>query len=299
MKNLLFFTLICSSSLWAQDNSVAHDSLRRLSEIDAAIAALGDIACVENHDHSQDEDQNETQEGFPRVTARLENICERTQARDGYGEKTGFDCSGQDPLQLAAGFQFKSKDSHPHFKDVNPYGTISKPYRQIEVRSMDHALNETYLYLADISNGPDSHDVKSKMFLLPRKSPPTVLDQGSKVELTLSTGEKVTFEKSTGAIVGGALKESPPDFNLDRFKRKPPQVDYAGSGISIRLSHRYEDPTQASPTADVVQGSRSCKLPREKIFNASGKLITTSDASLVKAINSSCPAKAGQKPFSF
>lgn len=297
MKLLPILPLLFTSSLWAQSYEATHQSVMRLSEIDAIIREAGTVGCNEDHDHSLHEPDTET--GFPRVHARLANICEKTISRDGYDEKSGFDCSGKDPMEVPAGFKLRSKDTHPLFKDVNPYGTISKPYRLIEVRSMDHALNETYLYLADISNGPDSHDVKSKMFLLPRKSPPTVSDQGSKVELTLSTGEKVMIEKSTGAIVGGALKESAPDFNADRFKRKPPQVDYSGSGISIRLNHRFEDPTQKSPVADIAQGTRSCKLAREKIFDVNGKLMTSSDEALVKVINSNCPAKAGQKPFSF
>ena len=300
-----------TAQLVPAENGASVEVARSVSKIEHALSEAGKIDCNLEHDHGLDqvrqvaqienddvEDEMVFSEGFPRITSGLEVACTSTRSIDGYKERSVFDCTDRDAGMLPGGFSFLSNDKHPHFQNLNPYGSLSKPYRQIDIQSNNHALNETFLYLHDISQGPDSHDVKSMMFLLPRKSPPSVTTSETEVQITLSTGEKVTFDRATSAIISGALKEGPPDFNLDRFKRKPANVNYAGAGISIRLSHRFETPTMAAETADVVQGTRSCKIPRGQLFDASGKLMTDSDRGMLDVINSKCPAKAGQKPFS-
>lgn len=315
MKFLFYSWLILfshnsySQSLSSLDKSIAEINSEKLDELaplkevaelvphfEEVVSEAGQVDCNLEHDHSLD--SQSVGEGFPRITSGLEVSCTASRSLDGYRERSVFNCTDREAEKLPGGFTFMSNDQHPHFQNVNPYGTMTKPLRQIDVQSNNHALNETFLYLHDMSQGPDSHDVKSMMFILPRKSPPSVTTLGNEVHLTLSTGEKVIFDKVSSAIVGGALKEGPPDFNLDRFKRKPANVQYTGSGISIRLNHRFETPTVAAESADVVQGSRSCKIPRGQLFNASGKLMTNSDKAMLDVINSKCPAKAGQKPFS-
>lgn len=284
------------------EQTAVQKAVNNVEQLAETVESVSQVECHEDHDHAlhQEVPQGEETpaEGFPRVLSRLTNPCHQEISRDGYVEKFAFECSSSSANKVSAGFVIRSKPTHPLFQGLNPYGTLSKPYRLIEFRSDDQALNSTFLYLADFSMGPDSHDVKSVMFLLPRKSPPTVSDQGETVEVTLATGEKVVIEKSTGAVKSGSLKEGAPDFNLDRFKRKPPQVDYTGKGISIRLNHRFEHPTMGSDVAEVTQQGRICKIPRTKLFNSEGQLTTQSDADLLQAINSHCPIKPGLKPFS-
>jgi hypothetical protein len=157
-----------------------------------------------------------------------------------------------------------------------------------ELASINNAFNETYLVMEEATGGPDSHNVKSYMFILPRKTVPSVRVEGESIITTLPTGETVTMNKRSRAIVSGALTEGPIDMGTDRFTKRPPNIHYSGSGISIRLNHRFEHPLTSSETATVKQGSRSCNVPRAALFDAEGNLKTTTDASLVTVLNQSC-----------
>lgn len=238
---------------------------------------------------------------FPRIESGIPKSCGGSRSIDGYDELNIIDCRNPDgrDQRYPSGYGFHNGPGHPHLGNVtSPYETTSRPRRNIEFVSRNHAFNETYLYLADLAGGPDSHDVKSVMFIIPRKTIPSVEVIGNEVKVTLTTGEEVFFDKTSRAILRGALNEGPIDLNTDRFKRTPPNVHYNGSGISIRLDHRYEEPTMSTETAIVKQGPRTCRVPRSRLFDENGKLKTTTDSGLVSALNSSCPASGNQRPFS-
>lgn len=264
--------------------------------------SVGDIDCEEEHDHSahrapaeepqqllSSTDINPALESsFPRKDSRY-TLCSShnpiTTAVD------RISCISDDDSRPPGGFNIRSKDGHPYLPD---YGTQpGNPSRQIAIKSSDHALNDTYIYLGDYGGGPDSHDVKSMMFILPRNAPPSARVEGEDVIVTLASGEDVVFDGRTGAVKGGALSEGTPDFNPDRFKRRPPNVHYEGSGISIRLDHRFQHPTAAGgdETAEVKQGGKTCTVARSKLFDSKGKLLSSSDEQLLSVLNSSCPGK--------
>lgn len=285
-----------------QSKSVATQAVEKLNEVQDALGQVGKVDCELDHDHSEDEEREAptetvqvaaaevpevSSEGFPRITSRY-NLCGSSRALAGSESVSILSCIADDGTRPSAGFNIRSKPGHPYFPDYKPSGN---PERQIEVRSNDSALNDTYIYLGDYSGGPDSHNVKSMMFLIPRVAPPSAEVVGSDVQVKLSTGETVIFDARTGAVKGGALQEGTPDFNPNRHARKPPNVHYSGTGISIRLDHRFETPTEADPTAEIKQGGKSCEIPRERLFNASGKLKTTSDRDLLNVINQACPGK--------
>lgn len=115
----------------------------------------------------------------------------------------------------------------------------------------------------------------------------------------MNTGEKVVFDKRTNAIKSGALREGPLDLTSDRFRRQPANIQYSGTGVSIKLSHRFEDPLQFTETAEVKQGGRSCRVPRGVLLDTAGKLKTQNDRDLMRILNQSCPSGAGQSPFRF
>ena len=190
--------------------------------------------------------------------------------------------------RVFAGHVFQPGNGHPHMNVQTRYPGGSQPGRFWEMGSRNNAFNETYLMMEEYGGGPDSHNVKSYMFIIPRVTVPSVKVEGNNIIATLATGETVTMDKTTKAITSGALSEGPIDLNTDRFQRKPPNVHYSGSGISIRLDHRFEHPLTGSQTATVKQGNKTCTIPRASLFNAEGKLTTNSDSALLNVLNRGC-----------
>ena len=236
---------------------------------------------------------------FERVTARIAAACggSRTDA-NGIDIQHEIDCKTNE--EYPGGYAFQNNPGHPYLDGAKSlYEDGGPPYRRVEFVSRDNASNETFLYLTDVAGGPDSHDVKSVMYLLPRKGVPFTEVVGDDVIVTMTTGEKVIFDKKTHAIKSGALTEGPIDLTTDRFKRQPANVKYTGEGISIRVNHRFEYPTMAggAESAEVRQGSRMCKVPRAKLWDANGKLLSDDDKTFVELLNKNCPPKAGEVSF--
>lgn len=282
---VLFFLLMTSLSFaQTREQRELREAAGRLTEIEDVLRTLNDPECLEDN------------RAFSTVNSGIPVACASASSRDGYEEMQVVDCT-RDSRVYPGGYRFRSKDGHPHTGTRSPYADGGVPGRLIEFWSRNNALNETYMYLADTAGGPDSHDMKSAMFLLPRKVIPSVHVHGNEVEVTMATGEKVFFDKRTNAITRGALSEGRQDLTTDRFRRQPPNVHYSGTGISVRLNHRFEDPMQSAEFAEVKQGSRSCRIPRGNLFDTRGKLKSSSDAEFLRAINQSCPTGPGQSAF--
>lgn len=236
-------------------------------------------------------------EPFERLNSRLKTMCSGSRTTlDGYDILEINDCTSKD--RYPGGLSIRDRAGHPYLGHVvSKYPDGSKPTRKIEILSYDHAFNGTYLYLEDIAGGPDSHDVKSVTLLLPRLGIPSIQIEGEEAVVTLTTGETVSFDKTTYGINSGALKEGPIDLTTDRFKRQAPNVHYTGKGISIRVDHRYEFPTQGAVKAEVRQGSRVCKISKTLIWNAEGVLTVNDDKSIVDILNKKCVKKPGENAF--
>ena len=230
-------------------------------------------------------------EPLERVEPRVKDSCVGYPPADGYTRINYINCQTSEVL-FSGGYKFNDGPGHPYLSGAkSAYPDSGPASRTIEFISKDKAINETYVYLTDVAGGPDSHDVKSVMVLLPRKVSPKTEVVGDDVIVTLTTGEKVVFDKKSNAIKSVAIKEGAIDLTTDRFKRTPPNVHYNGSGISIRVDHRFEYPTQGAATAEIRQGNRVCKVPRAKIWDKGGNLISTNDQALLNVVNSSCPGK--------
>lgn len=173
-------------------------------------------------------------------------------------------------------------------------------YHDLQFLSLDGSKAETYIYLTEAVLPQDSYNVKSMMFLLPRKGTPVAEAIGEEIHVTLQTGEVVIYDRKTKKIKGGALLEGPSDPSKDRFTRKPPNIHYNGSGISIRVDHRYEHPSSAAgdATAEIKQGNRKCSVAREKLWDKTGEILELDDNKLVNLLNQLCPLKKGETPFS-
>lgn len=233
---------------------------------------------------------------YPRIESGIKRVCGVSQEQDGYEERYIFDCQADysPDSRLPAGFGFRNRPGHQYLTGLKSPYAKGKPARSIDMISRNHALNETYLYVIDFAGGPDSHDQKSVIFLLPRREIPKVTLIGSEVELLLPTGEKAFFDAETGSLRGGALKEGPIDLHPDRRKRAQPNVHYTGDYISIRLNHAFEEPTIAAERVVIQQKDNICILMRNRLFNSQGKLLTKSDDELLDAINRECTT-----PFQF
>lgn len=231
---------------------------------------------------------------YPRLETGIARICGVSQEEDGYEKRYIFNCKEDysKDTRIDAGFGFSSKRAHPYTSGIRSPYPRGKVARSIDMISRNHALNETYLYIIDFAGGPDSHDIKSVIYLLPRTDIPAVTVLGNEVELLLPTGEKVNFDAESGAIKGGALKEGPLDLTKDYRKRRVPNVHYTGDYISIRLDHAYEEPTIGSATAHIQQKDKSCTIARSKLFSKQGKLLTKSDEELLDVLNQECPGNS-------
>ncbi len=217
--------------------------------------------------------------GFVRERAR-EVAC-----IGGMGQYRSHTYCGGDTTPTPSGFNFHTR---------------GRPYREVQIVSQDGARDATYLYFHDGISDQDSHNGKSMMFLLPRHGQPVAVENGDEVSITLTTGEEVVMNKTTGQVVRGVLQEGPFSTIMDRFTRPPPNVSYTGRGISIRVDHRYDFPTSAGgdATAEVRQGNRVCQVPRARLWDAEGRLLAETDAQMVTVLNTACPATGSQRRFS-
>lgn len=275
------------------------------AQVDSTVRSLNSettcVSCEAQRAQTADEVQPASgpQSGYPRITSgyTLESCGGGRGTNDGYSVSYVNNCQDGDS-GASAGWNFNQDPTHPMLLGVRtPYpNSTGLVTRFWELVSRNQAFNETYLVMEESAGGPDSHNVKSYMFIIPRTTVPSVRTEGENIIATLPTGETVTMNKRTRAILGGALTEGAPDLGMDRFTRRPPNIHYSGTGISIRLNHRFEHPLTSSETATVKQGNRSCNVPRTALFDAQGQLKTTTDASLVAVLNQSCRSPGA--PFS-
>lgn len=290
---MLFVPISTQASYWHFEQVLKSWPLTGSSRTPATTIVEDDeLKDVLAADLSGKVNEQEEGDGFQRIWSGLpvREFCSSMRSvANSYMTINLFRCSGRDE-EYPDGFSLKDGPGHPYLGNAeSPYDSNQKPQRGIDFHSRNHASNETFLYLTDQAGGPDSHDVKSIVLLLPRKVVPSIKVVEDKIYVTLTTGEEVIFDRKSRAIISGALREGPIDLTTDRFKRTPPNIHYQGQGISIRLDHRFEYPTLGSATALVEQNGKSCKVPRTKLYSAEGKLLTESDEELVQVLNQNCP----------
>lgn len=134
---------------------------------------------------------------------------------------------------------------------INPVG-LEKPGAQREYAFLfaDRARENVHLAINDDVklSGRFSHDnMFRELHFFPRTQLPSlrVDNDNGLIEVTLPTGEPVQFDITTKEIVGGALAESPVDFNRSRYQRRNPGVRYQGDYLAITVAQRGEAPRRA------------------------------------------------------
>lgn len=164
-----------------------------------------------------------------------------------------------------------------------------KTERQWSFHSEDDSRRETYLWITDDpGSGYLSDLMETVMIFVPRKMKQKIEVNGDDLHVTLTTGEKVIFDKKTKQIKAGALSEGKLDTNPNKHQRKNASVQYKGSGISIRVDSRGKDPRHAAQ-ATISQNGKSCKVPSNLLWGKEPEDFKFSDDStLIQFLNSRC-----------
>lgn len=110
------------------------------------------------------------------------------------------------------------------------------------------------------------------------------------VHVTLTTGEKIVYDRNTRKVKGGVFTERAVDLNPNRFNRKFAPVNYTGKGISIRINRRGEDPRLAKGHAEVTQNGMTCKVAIQELWNDTDFKFSD-DSKLVEFLNRKCGKK--------
>lgn len=117
--------------------------------------------------------------------------------------------------------------------------------RQYLFEFPQHATQNLSLMVVDAPNEFTSHGMYSHIMFFPRNFLPRAENKkDDESEITLPTGEKVSFNRKTGEVIGGVLQEGPVDIGPDRFKRKYAALHYTGRGILLRANARGQMPQQ-------------------------------------------------------
>ena len=152
-----------------------------------------------------------------------------------------------DDERSVVGFSFRN-DGSPK---INPAGLKRKgAHREYAFQFADRARENIHLAVYDDVklSGRFSHDnMFRELHFFPRKQLPSIkVDHGKGLlRVTLPTGEEALFDQDTMELVGGALMESPIDFNRSRHHRRNPQVRYQGKYLVITVAQRGEAPRRA------------------------------------------------------
>ena len=188
------------------------------------------------------------------------------------------------------GFEFRNIG--PNDVAGDPIDPAQKTERQWRFVSEDNSKRETYLWVTDdAGSGYLSQLMESVILIVPRKMKPKVESIGDELHVTLTTGEKVIYDKKTRLVKGGVLREGKVDLNPDRFKRKFAPISYSGTGISIRADKRGEDPRLISGNATVTQNGKSCQVPAKELWTSDANFKYSDDRGLVDYLNRKCGKK--------
>lgn len=187
------------------------------------------------------------------------------------------------------GFSFRNIG--PNEVAGSPIDPNEKTERQWKFVNDDGSRRETYIWVTDdAGSGYLSQLMESVILIVPRKMKPSVEAVGDELHVTLTTGEKVIYDKATRLIKGGVLKEGKVDLNPDRFKRKFAPISYSGTGISIRVDKRGEDPRLIPGNAVITQNGKTCQVPAKQLWNETDFRFAD-DKGLVDFLNSKCKSK--------
>lgn len=212
-----------------------------------------------------------------------------------------------DRQRSVVGFAFQNTGS----PKVNPVGLRKRgARREYAFMFADRARENIHLAINDDVklSGRFSHDnMFRELHFFPRRQLPTLTVDNTRglLRVTLPTGEPVLFDQDSMELVGGALRESPIDFNRSRHQRRNPQVRYQGEYLAITVAQRGEAPRRAKvwgqkKLAEVhypAKYSKACRLSPGHIWDQRPKpgdndpklhMLHKTDAQLFAVIEKRC-----------
>lgn len=207
------------------------------------------------------------------------NIWDNSFVKDKNSEElrpTGFELTNVGPNAIAG----------------DPLDPREKTERKWSFTSEDNSRRETYIWITDdAGSGYLSQLMESVILLVPRKMKPKVETVGEDLIVTLTTGEKVIYDKKTKMIKAGTLREGKIDSNPNRHVRKFAPVTYHGTGISIRVDKRGEDPRLIPGNAVITQNGKTCQVPAKELWHSNTDFKFADDTKLVEFLNKKCGKK--------
>jgi hypothetical protein len=81
------------------------------------------------------------------------------------------------------------------------------------------------------------------------------------------------------------------DLNPNRFNRKFAPIKYSGTGISIRVDKRGEDPRLIPGNAVITQNGKTCQVPAKELWTPDSDFRYADDKSLIDFLNKKCANK--------
>ncbi len=194
---------------------------------------------------------------------------------------------------------------------INPVGLKRKgARREYAFMFADRARENIHLAVNDDVklSGRFSHDnMFRELHFFPRTQLPALAIDHNKGQLkvTLPTGEPVLFAQDSMELVGGALIESPVDFNRSRHQRRNPEVRYQGDYLAITVAQRGEAPRRAKVWGQTkyaeayypARYSKPCRLSPKHIWDQRPKrgdtdptlnMLHRSDAEVFAVIERQC-----------
>lgn len=106
----------------------------------------------------------------------------------------------------------------------------------------EQARQNLAMLVDDSANDSVSQTMHSLFMFFPRKTLFVAEQLSGTINVTLPTGEKIIFQKSSKEITDGVFKEGPLDLTSDRSKRQFADLKYTGKGVVLRVNNRGQLP---------------------------------------------------------
>lgn len=148
-------------------------------------------------------------------------------------------------VMVGRGSRFPASASE-EFSFVNVGGNRivkrSNASRTFHFEYPEHARQNIAMQIDDAPSDRVSHTMHSYFMFFPRKQLPVLEQLQGTMEVTLSNGEKMIFDKETKEILAGVFDEGPLDMNKDNSKRQYADLRYKGRGVYLRVNARGQSP---------------------------------------------------------
>ena len=158
-----------------------------------------------------------------------------------------------------------------HIITEPPTDFLNTPSREYFFISDDFSKRDTYLWITDYNgSGRVSDFLETIMVFIPRINPVGVVEMEETLDVSLPTGELVSFFKKYKTLDSHIMTEEPVDLNPDRSRRQNPPVYYHGEGLVIRSDAKGSDPRLVKSVKVMKAGQKSCTMEARLFWTQEG-----------------------------